>query len=254
MEEIKLHTFDTQSKEHLKKFGNRLKNRRKKIGFKSQREFADELNVNLKTVRNWEQGRNIPELITLIDICDMLHCSPDYLLGYIDETTHNMHYISQITGLTEKSIEGIQSLWLGMHGNLHWICDKDFKNVEEIQEYFQKVDGGKYAVENFESEIRKRPAQSTNLLTLNLLLSSEGFKNILGNLYAYLFFQYEPSKDEIKKAQELNSHYGKNYKAIIQGKHGYVDAEYLNASFLVSIQNNCMKLKEELHNSNFNIE
>lgn len=249
-----MHTFDTLFEEKLKKFGNRLKNRRKKIGFKTQAEFADKLNVDLKTVRNWEQGRNTPELITLIKICGMLHCSLDYLLGYIDETTHNMHYISQITGLTEKSIEGMQSLWLEMPGNLGWICDKDFKNVEEIQKYFQKMNNGEYAVENFESEIRKRQAQSTNLLTLNLLLSSEGFKNILGNLYAYLFFQYEPSKDEIAKAQELNSHYGKKYKAIIQGKHGYVDAEYLNASFLVSIQNNCMKLKEELRNSNFNIE
>lgn len=249
-----MHTFYTLSKEQLKKFGNRLKNRRKKIGIKSQDEFAERLDVHLKTVRNWEQGRNIPELITLINICNMLNCSPDYLLGYIDETTHNTHYISQITGLTEKSIEGIQSLWLEMPGNLGWICDKDFKDVEEIQKYFQKMNGGEYAVENFESEIRKKQAQSTDLLTLTLLLSSESFKNILGNLYAYLFFQYEPSKDEIAKAQELNSHYGKNYKAIIQGKHGYVDAEYLNTSFLVSIQNNCMKLKEELCNSNFNIE
>ena len=133
-----------------------------------------------------------------------------------------------------------------MPGDLSWICDKKFSDVSEIQKYFQKMNNGEYAEDNFISERSKRQTKSTDLLTLNLLLSSESFKNILGNLYAYLFFQYEPSKDEIEKAQELNSRYGKNYKAIIQGKRGYVDAEYLNASFLVSIQNNCEKLKEEL--------
>ena len=96
--------------------------------------------------------------------------------------------------------------------------------------------------------------QNKNVLVLGLGKSGFAVSELLLKLGAHVTLNDKANLDENKKAQELNSHYGKNYKAIIQGKHGYVDAEYLNASFLVSIQNNCMKLKEELHNSNFNIE
>ena len=261
-----MHTFDTLSEEKLKKFKKRLKKNQKKNGFKSQREFADELNVNLKTVRNWEQGRNIPELITLIKICGMLHCSLDYLLGYIDETTHDIHYISQETGLTETSIRNIQEMWLktltkdehtlALWNNSEEVPELQYRknavqSVAELHKYWkehgQLISRYEEDPDHYLSElVKEKKEKSRTLSALNILLSSPTGKAILENIYAFLHFEYEPSEEEKEKTREFNTKHGTGYKSVIKGKNGYVNSEYLNNSFLVSIQNNCAKLKEEI--------
>lgn len=104
--------FEGLSAEEIKSLGKRLKERRKQVGISTQEKFAERLGCHAKTVKNWEQGQNMPELSTLVKICHMLQCSIDYLLGNIDETTHDIHFISHETELTEKSVRGIQAQWL----------------------------------------------------------------------------------------------------------------------------------------------
>ena len=61
--------------------------------------------------------------------CRLFSCSADFLFGHIGETTHDIHYISQETGLTETSIRSIQEMWLtiSMHlamnekDKLYWV-------------------------------------------------------------------------------------------------------------------------------------
>lgn len=91
------------------KFG--LKRARKKAPL-LQKELVEKLNelddekmhVILKTVQNWEQGVSKPNLDTLLKLCDFYHCDLDYLVGRIDEKTHDLQFICDYTGLSAESI------------------------------------------------------------------------------------------------------------------------------------------------------
>lgn len=84
-------------------FGMRLKELRKKI-YKTQQEFADAMDVSIDNVKNWEQGRAIPEPSKLFKIQELLDCSIDYLFGRIDFKNYDIKFIHQLTGLSENAI------------------------------------------------------------------------------------------------------------------------------------------------------
>lgn len=51
---------------------------------KSQKEMAEIFNISQAAVSNWEAGRKIPEVHTLITIAKFFEVSIDYLLGLED--------------------------------------------------------------------------------------------------------------------------------------------------------------------------
>lgn len=61
------------------KIGNKIKIARSNKQF-TQEELATQLNVSRTAVSNWENGRNYPDLKTLIQISDILDISIDSLL------------------------------------------------------------------------------------------------------------------------------------------------------------------------------
>lgn len=82
-----------------------FKKARKEAGY-TQQEFADAFSsVTVETIRNWEQGRNVPEIDTIEKLCDFFKCDMDYLFGRIDHKSHNHKYICECTGLSEKAVE-----------------------------------------------------------------------------------------------------------------------------------------------------
>lgn len=85
-----------------------LKRARKEAGL-TQAELADRMNVHIKTVMNWEQGIAEPPLGTLMDLTELYHCDLDYLTGRLDQKTHDLQFIHDQTGLSEKAIEKLQS-------------------------------------------------------------------------------------------------------------------------------------------------
>lgn len=93
----------------LREFGLRLKTARKRK-YRSQEEFADALQVRRDTVSKWESGRNVPEVSTLFDICELLDIDIGYLLSEYKETTETRHIIQAETGLSEEAIKCLQSL------------------------------------------------------------------------------------------------------------------------------------------------
>ncbi len=86
-----------------------LKNARKAVHI-TQQQLADRLDVNLKTVMNWEQGIVNPPFETVMRLAELLHCDVDYLTGRIACRTHDLQFIHDQTGLSEKAIEKLKRL------------------------------------------------------------------------------------------------------------------------------------------------
>ena len=85
-----------------------LKRARKEAGL-TQAELADKMGVHIKTVMNWEQGKAEPPLGTLMELAELYHCDLDYLTGRLELKTHDLQFIHDQTGLSEKAIEKLQS-------------------------------------------------------------------------------------------------------------------------------------------------
>lgn len=59
--------------------GNRIKLRRKELRIK-QAELAEKINISNNHMSSIENGRQKPSLDIFIQICNLLHVTPDYLL------------------------------------------------------------------------------------------------------------------------------------------------------------------------------
>ena len=59
--------------------GKRMAKRRKELGLK-QYEVCEMINVNYKYISNLETGRSAPSLEMIMNLCEALETTPDYLL------------------------------------------------------------------------------------------------------------------------------------------------------------------------------
>ena len=57
------------------------------------------------TIQSWEQGKSTPSADVLANICDLLDCDADYLLGRIDQRTHDINDAHRYTGLSAEALE-----------------------------------------------------------------------------------------------------------------------------------------------------
>lgn len=57
------------------------------------------------TIQSWEQGKSIPTADVLSNICDLLDCDADYLLGRINLRTHDIDDAHRFTGLSAEALE-----------------------------------------------------------------------------------------------------------------------------------------------------
>ena len=74
--------MEKAKKEELAKvMGERLKELRKATTDLGQKDVAAELGITKQAVSNYESGRNIPDVLVLIDLANYYSCSVDYLLG-----------------------------------------------------------------------------------------------------------------------------------------------------------------------------
>lgn len=62
----------------------KLKQARKENGY-SQADLADALNVDIKTVGNWERGKTLPDIEQLWKCAKALNTDPNDLLGWYEE-------------------------------------------------------------------------------------------------------------------------------------------------------------------------
>lgn len=111
-------------------FSERLATRRKECGYKTQYALAEEYNKRfpssrknrkeensgnssgiLGTIKHYENGNynGSPKLDIVDNLCKILKCNVDYLLGNIDCKTHDIQFIHDYTGLSEDTISKLSN-------------------------------------------------------------------------------------------------------------------------------------------------
>lgn len=60
--------------------GDRIAKKRHERGW-TQRELAQQIGLNIKSIKDWESGVSLPSAKTIIKLCQLLNVSSDYLLG-----------------------------------------------------------------------------------------------------------------------------------------------------------------------------
>lgn len=75
-------------------------------------EYSDRYNAPGidETFKNWFAGRSIPKAKTLYNLCELLDCDIEYLLGSQKEYRREYRNASDYTGLSSESIEHIAKL------------------------------------------------------------------------------------------------------------------------------------------------
>ena len=71
------------------------------------------------TIQSWEQGKSTPTADVLANICELLECDADYLLGRIDQRTHDINDAHRYTGLSAEALEQLHEY----HENLRTYPD-----------------------------------------------------------------------------------------------------------------------------------
>ena len=135
-----LHTFS---------FKDGFKRIRKEHGY-TQQSFAEEFGICIETIRNWEQGRNVPELDTIYKLCNFFECDMDYLFNNISCHNHDTQFIQDQTGLSEDSINDLISLNESAYGFLYTpIIDCLLKDEKFTHHLMNKIDDYFRAYKNY---------------------------------------------------------------------------------------------------------
>lgn len=80
------------------------------------------------TIQSWEQGKSTPTADVLANICDLLECDADYLLGRIDERTHDINDAHRYTGLSAPALEQLHEY----RENL--VKEPDWSEIRELRD------------------------------------------------------------------------------------------------------------------------
>ncbi len=67
--------------------GRRLKEQRKLLGI-SQETLAEKIDAHVNTIRRWEQGKQVPDVIDLEKLAEALQTTSAYLLGDSNDPQH----------------------------------------------------------------------------------------------------------------------------------------------------------------------
>ena len=63
--------------------GERLKAQRARMNY-TQQDMADQLQITPQAYSEWERGIGVPKIERIEQLCEILRCTSDYLLGLVD--------------------------------------------------------------------------------------------------------------------------------------------------------------------------
>lgn len=97
---------------NIENIGGRIKVERIALGL-TQADLAEKLRMSREsrqTIINWENGKTLPSLDILLDMCKLFNCEMGYLLGEegYEGKTRAMTDIQKLTGLSKKVIKRLQ--------------------------------------------------------------------------------------------------------------------------------------------------
>lgn len=132
---------------HIFSFKTGFKRARKNAGY-TQKTFSEKFGISIETVKNWEQGRNVPEIETIEKLCGFFDCDIDYLFNTIDCRNHDLQFIHQYTGLSEVAIKQLHHFTTYRQGKVrlaiidYFLQDAKFSFglIDNINEYYSRYD------------------------------------------------------------------------------------------------------------------
>lgn len=89
------------------------------------------------TIQSWEQGKSIPTADVLSNICDLLDCDADYLLGRINQRTHDINDAHRYTGLSAKALEQLHEYRENLAIEPNWEEIVDAQENWRTHKYYQ---------------------------------------------------------------------------------------------------------------------
>lgn len=159
---------------------NRIKELRKKHGYKSQEKFAEKLGVNTDKIKQREGHKVQYSVKELIDVANLLDVDIDYILGKQEEETHEIKDLKELTGLSEEACKYLASCgkalepkdiekqrveqnellsWLIVNGLLDWLIA--FNNV--INNWWKQNTYNPFDLEEIQKEIDKDELKTTTI-------------------------------------------------------------------------------------------
>ena len=94
---------------NLKDIGKRIQNRRKLLGY-TQEQMAEMMNVSIQMISNLERGNKSIRIDNLINLCQILHTSTDYILTGKELSCRQDALTEQLSHLSPKDQKMIEML------------------------------------------------------------------------------------------------------------------------------------------------
>ena len=94
---------------NLKEIGKRIQSRRKQLGY-TQEQMAEMMNVSIQMISNLERGNKSIRIDNLINLCQILHTSTDYILTGKESTCDYGSLTDKMSLLSHKEQKMIEML------------------------------------------------------------------------------------------------------------------------------------------------
>lgn len=132
-------------------FTQRLKECRRRK-YSSQQAFADAYmerfgmirqgkkkidNNMFGTIQSWEQGKSTPSADVLANICELLDCDADYLLGRINQRTHDITDAHRYTGLSPAALEQLHEYRMNLATEPNWEETRELDENWSSHKYYR---------------------------------------------------------------------------------------------------------------------
>lgn len=141
----------------------RFKEARTQSG-RSLNDAAEELQVSTASIVNWESGRRIPSVETIMKLADLYGVSVDYLLGRTNRADPFCNLAETIDGITLQFL----------HGHPVFVNRDRWGLVDAINKCIRFVDGSELSFnDTLQIAILPPPFQNSNIPKGNLLNRDE---------------------------------------------------------------------------------
>ena len=89
------------------------------------------------TIQSWEQGKSTPTADVLANICELLDCDADYLLGRIDQRTHDITDAHRYTGLSPAALEQLHEYRTNLATEPNWAETRELEENWPSHKYYK---------------------------------------------------------------------------------------------------------------------